>query len=151
MHPPAVISARGARRWHGGHPWVFRSDVVQPPDSPPGAVAVRDQLGRSLGWALWSPASEISLRLLDRDPDALIGEGWWHTRIAHAIARREPLAAHANAYRLVHGEGGWPARVAPGIPRGEPLAAHADAYRLVHGEGDGLPSLVADRFDRWVV
>jgi 23S rRNA (cytosine1962-C5)-methyltransferase len=121
MHPPAVISARGARRWHGGHPWVFRSDVVQPPDSPPGAVAVRDQQGRSLGWALWSPASEISLRLLDRDPDALIGEGWWHARIAHAIARREPLAAHANA------------------------------YRLVHGEGDGLPSLVADRFDRWVV
>jgi 23S rRNA (cytosine1962-C5)-methyltransferase len=82
---------------------------------------VRDQQGRSLGWALWSPASEISLRLLDGDPDALIGEGWWHTRIAHAIARREPLAAHANA------------------------------YRLVHGEGDGLPSLVADRFDRWVV
>jgi 23S rRNA (cytosine1962-C5)-methyltransferase len=121
MHPSAVISARGARRWHGGHPWVFRSDVVQPPDTPPGAVAVRDQQGRALGWALWSPASEISLRLLDRDPDALIGEGWWHARIAHAIARREPVAHHANA------------------------------YRLVHGEGDGLPSLVADRFDRWVV
>ncbi|HEU4801518.1 MAG TPA: class I SAM-dependent rRNA methyltransferase [Gemmatimonadales bacterium] len=27
----------------------------------------------------------------------------------------------------------------------------ATAYRLVHGEGDGLPSLVADRYDRWVV
>jgi len=121
MHPSAVISARGARRWHGGHPWVFRSDVVQPPDAPPGAVAVRDQQGRSLGWALWSPASEISLRLLDRDPDAVIGEGWWHERIARSIARREPVAAVANA------------------------------YRLVHGEGDGLPSLVADRFDRWVV
>ena len=121
MHPTAVISARGARRWHGGHPWVFRSDIMQPPDSPPGAVAVRDPQGRGLGWALWSPASEISLRLLDSDPDALIGEAWWHRHIARAIARREPLAEHANA------------------------------YRLVHGEGDGLPSLVADRFDRWVV
>ena len=121
MHPSAVVSARGARRWQGGHPWIFRSDVVQPPDSPPGAVAVRDQHGRALGWALWSPASEISLRLLDPDPDAVIGEGWWHARIARSIARREPVAAHANA------------------------------YRLVHGEGDGLPSLVADRFDRWVV
>ncbi|MGH7656299.1 MAG: class I SAM-dependent rRNA methyltransferase [Gemmatimonadaceae bacterium] len=121
MHPTAVISARGARRWQGGHPWVFRSDVMQVPDSPPGAVAVRDPQGRSLGWALWSPASEISLRLLDGDPDALIGEAWWHERIARAIARREPLAEHANA------------------------------FRLVHGEGDGLPSLVADRFDRWVV
>jgi 23S rRNA (cytosine1962-C5)-methyltransferase len=27
----------------------------------------------------------------------------------------------------------------------------ATAYRLAHGEGDGLPSLVADRYDRWVV
>jgi 23S rRNA (cytosine1962-C5)-methyltransferase len=121
MSTHAVISARGARRWHSGHPWVFRSDIVQPPQSPPGAVPVRDQQGRALGWALWSPASEISLRLLDPDPDAVIGEGWWHARIAHAIARREPLAAEATA------------------------------YRLVHGEGDGLPSLVADRYDRWVV
>jgi len=121
MHPTAVISARGARRWHGGHPWIFRSDIVQPPDAPPGAVPVRDQQGRPLGIALWSPASEISLRLLDSDPDARITESWWHARIAHAVARREPVSAHANA------------------------------YRLVHGEGDGLPSLVVDRFDRWVV
>jgi 23S rRNA (cytosine1962-C5)-methyltransferase len=121
MPSPAVISARGARRWLGGHPWVFRSDVVQPPDSPPGAVAVRDPQGRSLGWALWSPASEISLRLLDSDPGARIGEAWWRKKIAAAVARREPLAANANA------------------------------YRLVHGEGDGLPSLVVDRFDRWLV
>ena len=27
----------------------------------------------------------------------------------------------------------------------------ATAYRVVHGEGDGLPSLVVDRYDRWVV
>jgi 23S rRNA (cytosine1962-C5)-methyltransferase len=27
----------------------------------------------------------------------------------------------------------------------------ASAYRVVHGEGDGLPSLVVDRYDRWIV
>lgn len=27
----------------------------------------------------------------------------------------------------------------------------ATAYRVVHGEGDGLPSLIVDRYDRWVV
>ena len=27
----------------------------------------------------------------------------------------------------------------------------ATACRLVHGEGDGLPSLVLDRYDRWLV
>ena len=117
----AVVSARGARRWHGGHPWIFRSDIVQAPQSPPGAVPVRDQQGRTIGWALWSPESEISLRLLDADPDARINEAWWHKQIAKALARREPVSANANA------------------------------YRIVHGEGDGLPSLVADRFDRWIV
>src|SRR6185503_10006932 len=27
----------------------------------------------------------------------------------------------------------------------------ATAYRVVHGEGDGLPSLIVDRYDRWLV
>jgi 23S rRNA (cytosine1962-C5)-methyltransferase len=27
----------------------------------------------------------------------------------------------------------------------------ATAYRVVHGEGDGIPSLVVDRYDRWLV
>jgi 23S rRNA (cytosine1962-C5)-methyltransferase len=27
----------------------------------------------------------------------------------------------------------------------------ANAWRLVHGEGDGLPALVVDRYDRWLV
>ena len=117
----AVISARGAKRWLDGHPWVFRSDVVRPPAAPPGAVLTRDQQGRTLGWALWSPQSEISLRLIDRNPDAAIDAAWWHDRLRAAVARRAPLAADNSA------------------------------YRLVHGEGDGLPSLVVDKFDRWVV
>jgi 23S rRNA (cytosine1962-C5)-methyltransferase len=117
----AVISARGARRWQAGHPWVFRSDVVHPPAAPPGAVPVRDQQGRSQGWALWSPESEISLRLIERNPDSVIDEAWWHDRLAAAIARRKPLMGQTNA------------------------------YRLVHGEGDGCPSLVVDRYDRWLV
>lgn len=27
----------------------------------------------------------------------------------------------------------------------------SNAYRVVHGEGDGLPSLIVDRYDRWLV
>ena len=118
----AVISARGAKRWEQGHPWVFRSDVVQPPASPPGAVPVRDQKGHALGWALWSPASEISLRLIDPDPSVTIDGEWWHATLVRAIKRREPLNTPDTT-----------------------------AYRLVHGEGDGAPSLIADRFDRWIV
>jgi 23S rRNA (cytosine1962-C5)-methyltransferase len=116
-----MVSDRGAARWAHGHPWIFRSDVAARPDASAGAVLVHDPRGRPLGWALWSPASEISLRRLDPNPEARIDAAWWHGRLTTAIARRNPLKGVATA------------------------------YRLVHGEGDGLPSLVVDRYDRWLV
>ena len=120
MHT-ATVSAKGARRWTAGHPWIYRSDVVGAPDAEADAVRVVDQRGKPLGVALWSPRSEISLRLLDRNADARIDADWWHHAIARAIARRSPLAESASA------------------------------YRLVHGEGDLIPSLIVDRYDRWIV
>ncbi|MBX3133892.1 MAG: class I SAM-dependent rRNA methyltransferase [Gemmatimonadaceae bacterium] len=120
--PLATISARGARRWQGGHPWIFRSDVMAAPESAAGAVSVRDPQGRALGTALWSPASEISLRFVSRRADESLDAAWWRGRLAAAIARRDGI-----------------------------LDADTNACRLVHGEGDGLPSLVVDRYDRWLV
>ena len=114
---PAKVSPRGAGRWVRGHPWIYRSDVLDAADEP-GVVPVTDARGRFLGQALHSPRSEIRLRLLERT-DRPIDATWWRERIGAALARRE------------------------GIP--------ATAYRVVHGEGDGLPSLVVDRYDRWVV
>lgn len=122
MTTTAIISARGARRWTGGHPWVFRSDIVKPPAAPAGAVSVTDQQGRVVGTALWSPDSEISLRFVSRKADERLDLAWWRTRLAAAIARRDGI-----------------------------LSAETNACRYVHGEGDGLPSLVVDRFDRWLV
>ena len=119
--PVAVVSARGAHRWQAGHPWIFRSDVVKPAVADAGAVIVQDQRERPLGVALWSPRSEISLRLLDRDPDAVIDASWWVARIQAAAARRTPLADITNA------------------------------WRVVHGEGDALPSLVVDRYGEHLV
>lgn len=117
----ATVSAKGARRWAQGHPWIYRSDVQRPPDAPAGAVAVYDDRGRPLGCALWSPTSEIALRLLDRDVDAALDDAWWRAKLERAINRRAPIAGAANA------------------------------YRLVHGEADGCPSLICDRYDRWLV
>ncbi|HMC56523.1 MAG TPA: class I SAM-dependent rRNA methyltransferase [Gemmatimonadaceae bacterium] len=120
MSSDAVVSAKGARRWQQGHPWIFKSDVVRRPTADAGAVRVRDERGKWLGWALWSPQSEISLRLLERDIETSIDAAWWYAQIDAAFARR----------RRIDG---------------------ANAYRVVHGEGDGLPSLVCDRYDRWLV
>jgi len=119
--PNAIVSTKGARRWSAGHPWIYRSDLLERPDVEAGAVRVTDQRGKPLGVALWSPRSEISLRLLDRDPDARIDDAWWHAALSRAIQRRGALESDANA------------------------------FRLVHGEGDLLPSLIVDRYDRWLV
>jgi 23S rRNA (cytosine1962-C5)-methyltransferase len=43
----------------------------------------------------------------------------------------------------------WRERLGASVRRREGI--DATAYRLVHGEGDGLPSLVVDRYDRWLV
>jgi len=100
----AVVSSRGAKRWAQGHPWIYRSDLVTRPAAPAGITGVSDTRGRQLGSALWSPASEISLRFLDR-PGVPIDARWWHERIRRAVERRKPLADVANAYRLIHAEG----------------------------------------------
>lgn len=117
----AVVSPKGARRWASGHPWIFRSDVIERPATDAGSVRVHDERGKPLGIALWSPKSEITLRLLDRNPSATIDAAWWRDALDRAIARRVELEQETNA------------------------------FRLVHGEGDGLPSLVVDRYDRWLV
>jgi 23S rRNA (cytosine1962-C5)-methyltransferase len=76
--------------------------VYDEPRDEPGIVAVTDRRGRPLGQALYSPRSEIRLRLLTRGRET-IDAAWWGARIATAAGRRAALAA--TAYRVVHAEG----------------------------------------------
>jgi 23S rRNA (cytosine1962-C5)-methyltransferase len=59
--------------------------------------------------------------LLDRNADVVIDAAWWHDRLSEAIGRRAGLDELTNG------------------------------YRFVHAEGDGLPALICDRYDRWLV
>jgi len=118
VNQTAVVSARGAARWNAGHPWIYRSDVYAEPRDRPGLVHVTDRRGKLLGQALYSPKSEIRLRLLTRG-DERIDADWWTVRIGAALARRGAIPD--------------------------------SAYRVVHAEGDGLPSLIVDRYGRFVV
>ena len=115
--PTARVSDKGAARWAHGHPWIYRSDVLDAPDEP-GLAAVHDRRGKFLGTALCSPRSEIRLRLMERTT-RWVDADWWREQIAAAAARRDGI--------------------------------DATAWRVVHGEGDGIPSLVVDRYDRWLV
>jgi 23S rRNA (cytosine1962-C5)-methyltransferase len=112
------VTARGAERWTRGHPWIYRSEVLEAAPAVPGVVRVQDPRGRFIGQALYSPGSEIRLRLLERT-DRAVDAAWWREKLAACRDRR--------------------------------VGIDATACRIVHGEGDGLPSLVIDRYDRWLV
>ena len=82
-----------------------------------------DSRGLLLGTALYSPTSQIALRLVSREA---IGEAAWldllETRLRTAIARRKPLLDERN-----------------------------NACRLCFSEADELPGLVADKYGELVI
>lgn len=111
-----TITDRGAGRILGGHPWIYRTDVLDASRAEPGAlVRIQDRRQRYLGQALYSSKSQIALRLLTRERRAF-DRAFLAERISSAARHREV--------------------VAPG----------AGACRLVSSEGDLLPSLTVDRY-----
>ncbi len=101
---PISISPRGEERIRNGHPWIYRSDVVEVDAAGGDTVRVTSARGRPIGYALYSDRSEIAIRLLTRQDEAPTIETW-RERIAAAIAYRATLRIDATTYRLVHGEG----------------------------------------------
>src|SRR5437867_6466694 len=101
---PVVVSERGAERARAGHPWIYRSDVVEARASPGDIVRVVGPRGRRLGGALYSDRSQITLRLLTHGEHPA-GPDLLRERLAAAIAFRQRLGIDATAYRLVHAEG----------------------------------------------
>ncbi len=122
----ARISRRAADRLRAGHLWVYASEVESlqlPAGDPPALVPVADNRGLLLGTALYSAASQITLRMVAR---TAISEAAWldllESRLRAAIARRRPL-----------------------------LNEHNNACRLCFSEADELPGLVVDQYGELVI
>lgn len=114
------MNRRAADRLRSGHVWVYASDLVElnAPAAHEHLLPVADARGLLLGTALYSPASQIALRLVARE--ALDRAAWLDllaTRLRRAIGRRLPL-----------------------------LDAQTDACRLCFSEADELPGLVIDQY-----
>ena len=131
--PAASITRRAADRLRAGHLWVYRSDVeaLVPRTGETGIdagalVTVTDSRGIPLGSALYSAASQITLRVVSRE--AGVGRADYlaqvRDRVAGALALRDELAAESDGN---------------------------DACRLIFSEADGLPGVVADRYGDLVV
>ena len=99
------VTKKGADRIRNGHLWIYRSDVVDFFDASGGDIVSIHDPGRNfVGQALFSDASEISLRVLSQT-DETIDRDWWRTRIREAASRRTGINTNTNAYRLVYSEG----------------------------------------------
>jgi 23S rRNA (cytosine1962-C5)-methyltransferase len=129
----ARVSARGADRWRRRqHPWIYRSDLLEAPAGEAGAVGVIGARGEWVGMALWSPHSQIALRLLTSEERAIDG-GFFEERIAAAWGYRRELGPAGTAYRVIHGEAdGLPSLIADwyhGHLVVQLLSAGLEAYR----------------------
>jgi len=117
----ARINRRAADRLRSGYLWVYASDVESielPAGDPPALLPVADSRGLLLGTALYSPASQIALRLVSRS--SLDDAAWLallETRLRAAIRRRKPMLDEQN-----------------------------NACRLCFSEADELPGLVIDKY-----
>ena len=122
----AKINRRAADRLRGGYLWVYASDIESvelPEGEPPTLLPVADSRGLLLGTALYSPASQITLRMISRE--AIDEAGWPEllaARLRVAISRRRPLLDERN-----------------------------DACRLCFSEADELPGIVADKYGDLVI
>jgi 23S rRNA (cytosine1962-C5)-methyltransferase len=131
--PAAAITRRAADRLRAGHLWVYRSDVesLVPPlgatEVAAGAmVTVMDSRGIPLGTGLYSSASQIAVRMVAAEaavPRAAYLEQM-RERVVAALALRDEVA---------------------------PESMENDACRLIFSEADGLPGIVADRYNDLVI
>jgi 23S rRNA G2069 N7-methylase RlmK/C1962 C5-methylase RlmI len=124
--PGVRINRRAADRVRAGHLWVYASDIESvevPAGEPPALLPVADSRGLLLGTALYSPTSQIALRIVSRSS---LDEAAWlpllEARLRAAIRRRRSL-----------------------------LDEQTNACRLCFSEADELPGLVADKYGDLVI
>jgi 23S rRNA (cytosine1962-C5)-methyltransferase len=123
----AQINRRAADRLRNGYLWVYASDIetIELPGAgdPPALLPVADSRGLLLGTALYSPASQIALRMVSREA---VDEARWlellASRLRASIARRKPF-----------------------------LSEQTDSCRLCFSEADELPGLVVDKYGDLVI
>jgi len=107
------------------HPWVF-SGAVEGLDGEPNSGATVEIVaagGERLGYAAYSPASQIRARVWSFEPGEGIDAAFFRRRLARAIESRRRLE----------------------------LLEPGGACRLVFSESDGLPGLIVDRYADYLV
>ncbi len=124
-YPELTLRKGSERPLLNGHPWVYSGAITRPPDSiPPGDIVdVFDHKNRFVGRGSYNPHAAIRIRILTRAQDRLIDQAFFRAAVVRAYQLRQQ----------------------------SPLPARTNAYRIIHGENDGLPGLIADLYNGFLV
>jgi 23S rRNA (cytosine1962-C5)-methyltransferase len=107
------------------HPWVFSGAIgtVEGEPGPGDTVEIVASDGKSLGRGAYSPHSQITIRVWSFDPNEKITPAFFNSRLERAIAYRSLMLKSKSR----------------------------SAYRLVHAESDGLPGIIIDHYEDFLV
>jgi len=104
--PEGTISIRKGREKpiRNQHPWIFSGAIYEAKDAEPGSiVTVQDAKGNFLGRGYWNQRSQIQVRILTWDDEA-IDESWWRNSLKRALERRYLRPQQNVANRIVNAE-----------------------------------------------
>ncbi|MBI5282975.1 MAG: class I SAM-dependent rRNA methyltransferase [Candidatus Solibacter usitatus] len=100
-----TVSRKAEDRLESGHPWIYLSDVTGRGQASAGEVVrVAGPKGRCLGVAHYSASSQITLRMLSRQDEA-VDRVFYLRRLQAALDHRRRVVHESDACRLVHAEG----------------------------------------------
>ena len=118
MQASIILKAGKERPLFRHHPWVYSNaiDRLEGKLYPGCTVHVLSHEGQFVAKGLYSPVSQIRVRVLTWDEAEPIDHAFFKRRITKAIAHRQQWVKNTNA------------------------------IRLIFGESDGLPGLVVDQY-----
>jgi len=156
------------------HPWIFSGAIARIENASDGDTVevydaggdassrnprhpnvVRDDMsGRWLARAAYNSRSQIAARVWTFERDEEIDREFFKRRIIRAVEFRESVRAKSldGTSRMAVPHSQAPASPSASVPaNASPLQVSNDAYRLVNAESDGLPGVIVDRYDDFLV
>jgi 23S rRNA (cytosine1962-C5)-methyltransferase len=123
--PFAIIKPKRDKSLLRKHPWVFSGALSKIKGNPSAGqtVDIVNARGNLLGRGAYSPRSQIAVRMWTFDEKESVDALFFRNRLERAINSRRELKRQSNV----------------------------NACRLVNAESDGLPGLIVDQYDQYLI
>lgn len=125
MHSSVTLKRGKEESIRRRHPWIFSGAVERAGGTPNAGdtVEILDVHGNLLAKGAYSPKSQIRARVWSFNPDDIIDADFFRRRLTDALELRRKFFATESG----------------------------NAFRIINAESDGLPGVVIDLYDKWLV